>query len=94
MNYKSAKLFGITLDDNGSIDTQIAIKQNDIEVTPAKFHEKLQISLYPSYQITAGHFTAVFQPSLYFYRKKIEGQTSFFYQRLGIGYAIKNKFFI
>ncbi len=94
MNYKSAIGAGFTLEYNSAIDAQISVNQNEIEISPTKFQEKLQLSLYPSYQITAGHFTAIFQPSFYIYRKKLEGQTAFFYQRLGIRYTMKNKYFV
>jgi hypothetical protein len=94
LNYKSKIGLGATLDYNGAIDAQIAVSNNEVDIVPTSFTDKLQLSIYPSYALTAGSFTAIIQPSFYIARKPIKNQTAFFYQRLGIRYNFKNNIFL
>lgn len=84
---------GFSISYDGSHDAQIAIAENDIKIINSPFSTKLQLSIFPSYELVIDKLSILIQPSFYVYRMKVRNQTLFFYQRVGIKYHITNSIY-
>jgi hypothetical protein len=93
VSYKSKFGIGMSLSYNGAINAQVAVDNNELEATDGWFADKLQISIYPSYELIVNKFSLVLQPAFYIYRKKLKNQTPVFHQRIGLKYRISKKLF-
>ena len=94
VGHKSKFGLGFTSTVDHSIDAQIAIDENDIEIQKTSYTGKFQMSIYPSYELIIGPVSAIIQPSFYIYRNKALAHKSKTYQRLGIRYRFKSNLFI
>lgn len=91
---KSKIGIGMAFTYNGSVNAQIAIENNELEVVDGPFSEKLQMSIFPSYELVVERFSLVLQPAFYIYRKKMVNQTPVFHQRIGLKYHITENMFV
>jgi hypothetical protein len=92
--YKSKLGLGFTTTVDHSIDAQIAIDENDLEIQKTSYIGKFELSVFPSYELIVGPVSAIIQPSFYLFRNKAIAQKSKTYQRLGIRYHFKSNLFI
>ena len=94
ISYMSKIGFGATFSYDGSTNAQVAIENGEIEALDQPFSEKIQMSIYPSYELNYNKVSLIIQPGFYIFRKKIKNQTPVFYQRIGLKYHFyKNIFF-
>ncbi len=93
ISYMSRIGLGATVSYDGSINAQIAIENGEIETLDQPFFDKIQMSIYPSYELVANKISLVLQPGFYIFRKKITNQTPVFYQRVGIKFHFCKNFF-
>lgn len=93
VGYKTKIGIGMTYTYNGSVNAQVAVDNNELEIINNNFSEKLQISIYPSYELVVDRISIILQPAFYIYRKKLKNQTPVFHQRIGIKYHFTNNFF-
>ncbi|HHH53118.1 MAG TPA: hypothetical protein ENK91_05630 [Bacteroidetes bacterium] len=93
ITYKSKIGLGMSLSYNGVINAQVAVDKNELEVIDQPFIDKIQISIFPSYELVINKISLIIQPAFYIYRKKLKHQTPIFYQRAGLKYHISKNFF-
>ena len=84
---------GMAFTYNGSVNAQVAIDNNDLEVADGLFTDKIQISVFPSYEFVVNRFSIILQPAFYIYRKKLKNQSPAFHQRIGLKYHFAKNFF-
>ena len=94
ISYKSKIGLGIASSYDGSVNTQVAIDDGEIEIEEGPFKDNIQLSIFPSYELVVNKVSVVIQPGFYVYRKKIKNQSSTFYQRIGLKYNFYNDFYI
>ncbi|QQR86933.1 MAG: acyloxyacyl hydrolase [Flavobacteriales bacterium] len=93
LTHKSKIGFGFTADYNGAHDAQVSVDNGEVEAADSPFADKLQLSVFPSYELVVHRVSVLVQPSFYVARKNIPQQTPWFYQRIGIKYhAYRNLF--
>lgn len=92
--FKSKLGVGFSADYNGAHDAQVSVANGDVETVRSPFHEKLQLSIYPSYEFVINKTSILVQPSFYVARTNASGQTPVFYQRLGIRQTIRPWLFV
>ena len=84
---------GMAFNYNGSVNAQVAVDNNELEVKNGLFANKIQISISPSYEFVVNRFSLILQPAFYLYRKKLVNQTPVFHQRIGLKYHFTEDFF-
>lgn len=84
---------GMAFNYNGSVNAQVAVDNNELEVKDGLFTDKIQISIFPSYEFVVNRFSLILQPAFYIYRKKLVNQTPVFHQRIGLKYHFTEDFF-
>lgn len=94
ISYKSKIGIGTTASYDGSVNAQVAIDDNELDPVDGPLKDKIQLSIYPSYELVLNKMSLVFLPSFYIYRKRLKNLSPFFYQRVGLKYQVTNKFFI
>ena len=94
LSRKSKIGIGMAFTYNGSVNAQVAIDNNELDVTDGVFTEKIQISIFPSYEFVMHRFSLILQPAFYLYRKKLAKQTPIFHQRIGLKYHFTENFFV
>lgn len=85
---------GMAFNYNGSVNAQVAVDNNELEVKDGLFTDKIQISIFPSYEFVVNRFSLILQPAFYIYRKQLENQSPVFHQRIGIKYHFTEDFFV
>jgi hypothetical protein len=93
ISYKSKIGIGMSMSYDGSINAQVAVDANELEAVDGPFSDKLQVSIYPSYEFVINRFSLILQPAFYIYRKKLKNQSPVFHQRIGIKYHFSDNFF-
>jgi len=93
VSYKSKFGIGMSFSYNGTLDAQVAVENNQLEPVESAFSNKIQISIFPSYELIINKVSLIVQPSFYLFRKKIKNQTPVFYQKIGIKYHLSNNLF-
>lgn len=91
---KSKIGIGMAFTYNGSVNAQVAVDNNELEVKDGLFTDKIQISIFPSYEFVVNRFSLILQPAFYIYRKKLVNQTPVFHQRIGLKYHFTEDFFV
>jgi len=91
---KSKIGIGMAFTYNGSVNAQVAINNNELDVKDGLFTDKLQISIFPSYEFVVHRFSLILQPAFYLYRKNLANQTPVFHQRIGLKYHFSKDFFV
>ena len=93
ISYKSKIGLGMTLEFNGSQNSQIVVEGGSLDAADLPFERHLALSIYPSYELVIDKLSMVVQPGIYLYRMKSANMTPMFYQRIGIKYHfLKNTF--
>ncbi len=93
VSYKSKIGIGMTLSFDGSTNARAAVENNEIDPVDTPFPDKIQLSIYPSYELTINRLSLVLQPAFYLYRKKFSNQSPAFHQRIGLKYQLTDKVF-
>jgi len=93
VSYKSKIGIGMTLSFDGSANARAAVENNEIDPVDTPFPDKIQLSIYPSYELTINRLSLVLQPAFYLYRKKFSNQSPAFHQRIGLKYQLTDKIF-
>jgi hypothetical protein len=70
ISYMSKIRLGMTISYDGSVDAQVAIEENELESVDGPLTDKIQLSIYPSYELVMNKVSLVIQPAVYLYRKK------------------------
>jgi hypothetical protein len=94
VSYKSKIGLGMSVSYNGTYNAQVAVDNNELEPVYGTFGNKLQLSIFPSYEIVAHKVSLLLQPAFYLYRKKTKNQSPIFYQKFGLKYHITDRFFL
>lgn len=94
INYKSKIGLGVTMEFNGSQNSQIVIEGGSLDGADLPFNRHLALSLYPSYELVIDRLSLVIQPGIYLYRMKTSDMTPLLYQRIGIKYHLLKDTFI
>lgn len=84
---------GFSTTYNGALDAQVAVDDGELEAGETPWLDKMQISVYPSYELVVNRVSIILQPAIYLYRKKVKKPTPVFYQRIGLKYHFSNQFF-
>lgn len=93
ISYMSKLGLGMTFSYDGSVNAQIAIDENDLEPVNGSLGDKIQVSIYPSYELVINKLSLVLQPAFYIYRRKFKNQSPCFHQRIGIKYFVTENLF-
>jgi hypothetical protein len=93
VSYKSKIGVGMSVSYNGALDAQAAVENNELEALDSPFIDKLQLSIYPSYELIINKVSLILQPSFYLYRKNIKTNTPVYYQKIGLKYQFTKDFF-
>lgn len=94
ISYMSKIGIGMTVSYDGSVNAQIAIEENELETVDSPLGEKIQLSIYPSFELVVNKVSLILQPAFYLYRKKIKNQSPGFHQRIGLKYHISDNLFV
>lgn len=94
ISYMSKIGIGMTVSYDGSVNAQVAIEENELETVDSPQGEKIQLSIYPSYELVVNKVSLILQPAFYLYRKKIKNQSPDFHQRIGLKYHISDNLFV
>lgn len=94
ISYMSKLGFGMTFSYDGSVNAQIAIDENELERVNGSLGDKIQVNIYPSYELVINKLSLVLQPAFYIYRRKFKNQSPSFHQRIGIKYNISDNYFV
>jgi hypothetical protein len=98
VSYKSKFGFGINIAYNSTVNAEeaakIATNTNDFDPVAGPLSDKLQISIFPSYELTAHNISLILQPAFYIYRKKVKNQSPDFHQRVGLRYHVSDDMFV
>ncbi|PKP12873.1 MAG: hypothetical protein CVU08_08260 [Bacteroidetes bacterium HGW-Bacteroidetes-3] len=93
VSYKSKLGIGMSVSYNGALDAQVAVENNELDALDSPFSDKLQVSIYPSYELIVNKVSLILQPSFYLYRKNLKNNTPVFHQRIGLKYHFSDNFF-
>jgi hypothetical protein len=94
VSYKSKIGLGMSVSYNGAYDAQVAVDNNELEPIYGSFSDKLQVSIFPSFELVVHKVSLLLQPAFYLYRKKTKNQSPIFYQKIGLKYHITDRFFL
>lgn len=84
---------GMTFNFNESINAQVQVDNNELADIDGPFYEKLQLSIYPSYEFCIDKVSVLLQPAFYLYRKHSKNESTTFHQRINIKYQITDNIF-
>ncbi len=94
IDYKSKIGVGITMEFNGSQNSQIVVEGANLDEAELPFDRHLAVSVYPSYELIINRLSVIIQPGIYLYRMKSSDMTPAFYQRIGVKYHfLKDSYF-
>ncbi len=93
VSYKSKLGIGMSVSYNGALDAQVAVENNELDALDSPFSDKLQVSIYPSYELIVNKVSLILQPAFYLYRKNLKNNTPVFHQRIGLKYHFSDNFF-
>ena len=93
ISYMSKIGAGMTFSYDGSVNAQIAVDKNELDPVDSPLSDKIQISIYPSYELVIDKLSVIIQPAFYIYRKNFKDQSPVFHQRIGIKYHISDNIF-
>ncbi|MBN1182685.1 MAG: acyloxyacyl hydrolase [Bacteroidales bacterium] len=93
VSYLSRIGLGVTFGYNGSYNSPLVVENAKLVVKESRYSKKLELSVYPSYELLMNKFAVVMQPGIYIYRVDFETITPVFYQRIGLKYTITQQLF-
>ena len=86
--------FGINIFDDGSVGATYIVEGNEIEESKIlPIHQRLKISIFPSYELVLHKFGIVFQSGLYIIKNSLAKDVPTFYQRIGARYNVNRNLF-
>ncbi len=95
---KSKLGFGVNMVYNSTVNAEtaasVATSTNDFDPVSGPLSDKIQISIFPSYELVVNRMSLVLQPAWYIYRKKTKNQSPVFHQRIGLKYEFPNNLFV
>ncbi|HEY5591233.1 MAG TPA: acyloxyacyl hydrolase [Paludibacter sp.] len=95
---KSKIGFGMNIAYNSTVNAEAAAKaaisSNDFDPIAGPLGDKIQISIFPSYELLVHKMSLTLQPAYYIYRKKAINQSPVFHQRIGLKYHISDDLFV
>lgn len=94
INYMSKIGIGMTFSYDGSVNAQVAIDNNELDMVDGTLSDKIQISIYPTYELVINKVSLILQPAFYIYRRKLKNQSPDFHQRIGFKYNVTDKVFV
>jgi hypothetical protein len=94
ISYMSKIGFGMTFSYDGSVNAQVEIENNELDPVDGPLKDRIQLSVYPSYELVINKLSLIMQPAFYLYRKKLKNQSPGFHQRIGIKYHITDNMFV
>jgi len=94
ISYKSKIGFGMTISYDGSVNAQVAIEENELDPVDSPFIDKVQLSIYPSYELVINKLSITLQPAFYIYRKEFANQSPAFFQRIGFKYYLSDNLYM
>jgi hypothetical protein len=94
ISYKSKIGLGMTVSYDGSVNAQVTIDNNELDPADSPLLDKIQVSVYPSYELVINKVSLLLQPAVYLYRKKTKSQSPVFHQRIGLKYHVSDNIFI
>ncbi len=94
ISYMSKIGIGMTFSYDGSVNAQVAIDNNELDMVDGALSDKIQISIYPSYELVINKVSLILQPAFYIYRRKLKNQLPVFHQRIGFKYNLTDKVFV
>lgn len=94
ISYMSKIGIGMTVSYDGSVNAQVAVEENELDLADSPFSDKIQLSIYPSYELVISKLSVILQPAFYLYRKKLLNQSPDFHQRIGLKYHISDNIFV
>lgn len=93
VSYKSKLGIGVTMEFNGSQNSQLMVAGTSLEETDLPFDRHLALSIYPSYELVVNKLSLIIQPGFYLFRMKVTNMTPVLYERIGVKYHfLKNTF--
>ncbi|MDD4992563.1 MAG: acyloxyacyl hydrolase [Paludibacter sp.] len=94
---KSKIGLGFNIDYNSTVNAEsaavLAKSSSDFDPVSGPFTDKIQISIFPSYELVVNKMSLVLQPAFYIYRKKTKNQSPNFHQRIGLKYYFSDNIF-
>ena len=75
------------------VKAQVAVDYNELDPGDSPLSDKIQISIYPSYELVIDKLSVIIQPAFYIYRKNFKDQSPVFHQRIGIKYHLSDNIF-
>jgi hypothetical protein len=75
------------------VNAQLAVENNELEAEGVQLKDKLQLSIYPSYELVVNKMSLILQPAFYLYRKYTKEASPLFHQRIGLKYQFTDHFF-
>ena len=93
ISYYSKIGIGMTINYNESINTQVAVDNNEVVDIDGRLFDGFQVSIYPSYELCADKISIVLQPAFYILRKNTKNQSPVFHQRIMLKYHITDQIF-
>ncbi len=93
ISYMSKIGIGITMSYDGSVNAKVAIEENELDPLDSPLGDKIQLSIYPSYELVINRLSVILQPAFYLYRKSFTNQSPAFHQRIGLKYYITDNIF-
>ena len=93
ISYKSKIGFGVNLAYNTSANAK-PILDNNSQPFSGNMGDKIQISIFPSYELMVNKVSLILQPAFYIYRKKADNMTPVFHQRIGLKYYVADDVFV
>lgn len=92
--FKSALGLGVGLHYDGEYNYSIHAENGELYQKKNFAHQKLLLSVFPSYRLMIGDFSVNVQSGFYLFKQKNESNVPEFYQRLGFQYNLSNKLFV
>lgn len=90
---KSKVGFGFNITYNQTAGLLVAYPDCESEFAFRPLIDKIQMSFFPSYELTIHKLSLVLQPSFYVYRTKLPNQSPIFHQRIGLNYHFNEQVF-
>ncbi len=93
VSYKSKIGAGFSVGYNGALNAQLTVENGQLDEVDLSFGNHINISVYPSYELTIDRLAIILQPGFYLYRKKTAELSPVFYQRIGVKYHFWKDYF-
>lgn len=88
---------GVNFAYNSTVNAEsaaiLAKSSSDFDPFSGPLTDKIQISIFPSYELVVNKMSLVLQPAFYIYRKKTKNQSPNFHQRIGLKYYFSDNIF-